>query len=223
MNGNCSKWKKCEAFNKTFKKQKGKDRCFGCGYQHFEPLLKAHGDKGFLKDVGDKFFDASSKRTGRGGRIDKPIKEAIAQLFKKELAGFKIEELSNKELKEQIVNIGEELKVKSDGAFQVQTRGKTVYLFYEVKGYGDNSNDILSAITAAQLVKEMPKFEDSLYYYIGVNSSRDKSGFTRKSLGKGIKPYIKWAESKEFLWFYGIVEIDELLTDIRKRLTNWQL
>ncbi|MCD6391068.1 MAG: hypothetical protein J7L92_03660 [Dehalococcoidia bacterium] len=216
MNGNCSKWQQCEAFKKR------KD-CFGCSYQHFEPLLKAQGSKGFLKDVGDKLFDASSKRMGRGGRIDKPIREAISQLFIKELEEFKIRELPNKELNGQIVNIGEELKVKSDGAFQVQIRGKTVYIFYEVKGYGDNSNDILSAITAAHLVKEMPKFEHSLYYYIGVNSSRDKSGFTRKSLSKGIKPYIKWAESKEFLWFYGIVEVDELLTDIGKRLTSWQV
>lgn len=214
MNGNCSKWEKCGAFKRV--------GCFGCSYQHFEPLLKAHANRGFLKDVGDKLFDASSKRTGQGGRMDKPIREAIAQSFIKELEEFKIRELTNKELKGQIVSIGEELKVKGDGAFEVQTRDKTVYIFYEVKGAGDNSNDILSAITAAQLVKEMPKFKDSLYYYIGVSSSRNKSGFTRGSLGKGIKPYIKWAESKKFLWFYGIVEIDELLTDIRKRLTNWQ-
>lgn len=149
-----------------------------------------------------------------------PIREAIAQLFVKELEEFKIRELSNEELKGQILYMGE-LKVKSDGAFEVQTRGKTVYIFYELKGYGDNSNDILSAITAAQLVKEMPKFKNSsLYYYIGVNSNREKSGFTRKSLGKAIEPYIKWAESKEFLWFYGIVEIGEILTDIRKRLES---
>lgn len=215
MNGNCLKWEKCGAFKRI--------GCFGCSYQHFEPLLKAHRNKRFLKDVGDKLFDASSKRTAQGGRTDKPLREAIAQLFIKELKGFKIRQLPNKELKGQIVNIGEELMVKSDGAFQVQTRGKTVYIFYEVKGSGDNSNDILSAITAAQLVKEMPQFKDSLYYYIGVHSRKDKSGFTRKSLGKGIKPYIKWAESKEFIWFYSIVEIDELLTDIRKRLASWQL
>jgi hypothetical protein len=215
MSGNCSKWQKCEAFRKQ-------EDCFGCSYQHFELLLKAQEGKRFLKDVGDKLFQASSKRKQRGGRMDKPIREAISDLFVEQLNAFQIKPLSHKELKGQIDDIGKELTVKSDGAFQVQTGDKIVYIFYELKGYGDNSNDVLSAITAAQLVKEMPKFKDSLYYYIGVTSSKCKSGFTRQSLIKGIKPYIEWAESKDFIWFYGIVEIDELLADIRKRLSIWQ-
>jgi hypothetical protein len=215
MNGNCSRWDQCEAFKRSVK-------CFGCSYQHFELLLKAHANRGFLKDVGDRLFEASSKRTRQGDRMDKPIREAIDKSFIKKLGEFRIRELTDKELKGHIVSIGEELKVKSDGAFEVQIGDKTVYIFYEIKGYGDNSNDILSAITAAQLAKEIPKFKDSLYYYIGVNSGKSKSGFTRESLAKGIRPYIKWAERKNLMRFYGIVEIDELFQDIRKRLTSWQ-
>jgi len=68
----------------------------------------------------------------------------------------------------------------------------------------------------------IPGFENSLYYYIGVTtaSKYQRSGITRKYFldenRKGITPYVKWAEDRRFLKFFGIVEIKEVLKDIRE-------
>jgi hypothetical protein len=110
-------------------------------------------------------------------------------------------------------------KAKFDGGFEMD--GK--YIFYEVKGYGDNTNDVLSAITAAQLLKTIPKYRNSKYYYIGISSGLKSAegGLQRTQLTDRkrtkIYPYVKWAETKNFLKFFGIVDIEDLLKEIAPR------
>lgn len=82
--------------------------------------------------------------------MDKPIKD----LFKKEIP--ELEEVEAKvkaklPIKREIVDF----EAKYDGASKIGGR----CIFYKVKGAGDNTNDVLSAITAAQLIKENPKYK----------------------------------------------------------------
>jgi hypothetical protein len=206
MKGRCFRWSDCRLLRKI--------GCSGCGFQHFAKILEGNKSNKLLKALGNKYFHLCSKqRKGTGGRIslDKPIKE----LFMEKIPELK--ELSS--LRETLIINQEDIvfEIKCDGGFEY--KGK--YIFYEIKGYGDNTNDILSAITAAQLSKEIPKYKDSLYYYIGISSGeRDyKGGLKRNAFldEKRIKvgPYVKWAENKGLLKFYGIVDIVELLEEIK--------
>jgi len=208
MEGKCSRWKECEAVNQI--------GCSGCGFQHFEKILEANKNNQILESLGNKFFSLCSKqRKGTGGRValDKPIKELLME----EISELK--ELSSNYLRVKLTIKQEEVdfKIKCEGAFQYN--GK--YIFYEVKGYGDNTNDVLSAITAAQLLKEIPKYKDSHYFYIGISSGKKdyKEGLKRGAFFDksrvGVTPYVKWAESKGFLKFYGIIDIKDLLEEIK--------
>lgn len=120
----------------------------------------------------------------------------------------------SEELEVKLAN-GTSLKIKFDGAFRINKK----CILYEIKGYGDNTNDVLSAIMAAQMSKETKRFKNSFYYYIGVNSSKSSAGLKREDFFDKervkIYPYVEWAESKYFIKFYGIVDIDRLLKEIK--------
>lgn len=190
--------------------------CGGCGFQHFEKILEGNESNKFLKALGDKYFDCSKQRKGAGGRIslDKPIRKLFMEQIP-ELKG-----LSSNDLRVKLCINQEDIvfEIKCDGGFECN--GK--YIFYEIKGYGDNTNDILSAITAAQLLKEIPKYKDSHYYYIGISSAKKnyKGGLKRYAFLDEdrikVSPYVRWAENKGLLKFYGIVDIEELLKEIKK-------
>jgi hypothetical protein len=126
--------------------------CKGCGFQHFdlidnsqEPAIR------FIKD--EYFILCSQKRKGPGGRVplDAPFKKFILEKAKDIIPDFPVlKELQPKDLTD-IINIGGhdyQFQIKCDGAFSYNDR----YIFYEIKGYGDDTNSILSAITAAQLL-----------------------------------------------------------------------
>lgn len=143
-----SKWyKNCESRKKI--------KCYGCGFRYFARILEEYPNHDNLQFLGEKFFKlCSENRKSRGGRprLDKPIWE----LFKKRINGIKP---LNKE-KRYTINIGNKqipFSIKCDGAFKCNDK----FFFYEIKGAGDNTNDVLSAITAAQLLKESNEFEKS--------------------------------------------------------------
>jgi len=208
MEGKCHRSANCISFEHN-----GRDGCEGCGFQHFDKILDAHPSNETLKTLGEAYFSlCSTGKRSRGGRItlDKPLRE----LFKDKFGSDNLPPQKG----ELTIN-GEKVlfKAKYDGAFQIN--GK--YIFYEVKGYGDNTNDILSAITAAQLLKTVPAYKNALYYYIGVSSSVHNQGLERGHFvgdpkRTKIYPYVKWAESMGFLKFYGIADIDDLLQDIKE-------
>ena len=137
-----------------------------------------------------------------------------------------LKELQPKDLTDKI-NIGGhdyQFQLKCDGAFSFNDR----YIFYEIKGYGDDTNSILSAITAAQLSTYIKKFKDHKYYYLGGNSSIAKTGLKREEhflLEKRYKvaPYIKWAEEKGFIKFYGIADLRDMLNDIKQYCEQVQM
>lgn len=207
MEGQCSRWNQCKAFKKI--------GCSGCGFQHFDRILNAHSDNVALRYLGDEFFDLCSiHRKGTGGRVS--LDTPIEKLFRKEIP--ELRELPYKNLRVSLT-VGKEtidFEAKCDGAFEAN--GK--YIFYEIKGYGDNTNDILSAIVAAELLKETGEYRNSYYYYVGISSGKkgivglERKDFFDKGRTK-ISPYVKWAESKSFLKFYGIADIDDLLKEIK--------
>jgi len=191
--------------------------CDGCGFKHFDEVVSYHRGNEVLEFLEKEFFkQVQDNRKGIGGRIalDEPLKKLLSERLRK------WEILKPQELKRK-VPIGkgeEEFTVKCDVALEVNGR----YIFLEVKGAGDNTNDILSAITAAQCAKMV--FKESLYYYIGVSASsrRQRNGITREYYTAPeratIRPYVRWAEEREFLKFYGIVEIEEVIKDIEERV-----
>jgi hypothetical protein len=207
----CSRWEECESFE-----QKGDSGCEGCGFKHFDKILKARAGNETLKSLGEEYFILCSKgKRERGGRkaLDKPLKDLFRRRLPKSTSG-----LSSRE--EELPINGERVlfKLKFDGGFEVN--GK--YIFYEVKGYGDNTNDVLSAITAAQLLKAVPKYHDSIYYYIGVSSGKkgNEAGLQRKDFQDPkrtkIYPYVRWAEKNGFLKFFGIADIEDLLREVEE-------
>lgn len=205
--GKCNRYKECQYYYTMYS-------CHGCGYQHFDKILVSHPQIESLKEIGDEYFNLCSKdRKGPGGRIaiDKPFRKFIKEKF----AG-KLQSMESIEYKTSIVVKNEELKfkVKHDGAYKyVDSRKKEHFFFFEIKGYGDNSNDLLSAITASQILKKTEKFNNAYYFYFGISSGKSgKSGMSRSD-NEG-NPYIKWAESEEFLEFYGIVDIELLINRI---------
>lgn len=210
MEARCTRGDKCEAISKI--------GCSGCGFQHFEKICLYNKENQTIKLLCDKFFRlCSEQRQGPGGRVslDRPIKE----LFKEKIRELK--ELSSDDLKVELEIGGEKVnfKIKCDGAFNYNKN----YIFYEVKGYGDNTNDVLSAITAAQLLKEIPKFKNSVYYYIGINSGKKgyRKGLKRDAFlnqkRKEVYPYVYWAENKGFLKFFGILDIDDIINEIKSK------
>lgn len=212
MEGKCHRSANCISF-----KHNGRDGCEGCGFQHFDKILDAHPDNKTLGGLGEKYFKlcaTGDKLRSRGGRItlDKPLRELFKDKFGSGNLTLQKEELS--------IN-GEKVSFapKYDGAFKIN--GK--YIFYEVKGYGDNTNDVLSAITAAQLLKTV--YPDCVYYYIGVSSGKkgNGAGLQRRDLldpeRTKIYPYIRWAEANSFLKFFGILDIEDLLKEV-KEITN---
>ena len=86
--------------------------------------------------------------------------------------------------------------------------------------------DILSAITASQLLKEDTKFKNHRFYFMGINGANKKNihGVTREGFfdpkSRKITPYTKWAENKGFITFYGILNMTDFLEDIASYLNE---
>ena len=208
MNPKCSRWETCYSFNEL-------TSCRGCSFQHFENVLNAHKENKDLQFLGDRYFKLiSEKRKGEGGRIalDEPMRELFINRIP-ELISIPQEKL-------KVKLFGEDFRIKADGAFQADE----TCIFFELKGVGDDTNSVLSAIVAAQLLKKVPEFNKSFYYYIGIQSGSKQypNGLERMSFlddkRLGIAPYVRWAESNNFLKFYGIVDIQSLLADIQKQI-----
>ena len=213
MEGRCSRYERCESYTRI--------GCSGCGFQHFENVLMAHPENDTLMSLGDDYFlECSTKRQRPGGRVS--LDGPINRLFLRRIP--KLKKMQIQALRVKLPIDGEEfsLEVKCDGALE----SGGIHIFYEIKGYGDNTNDILSAIMAAQVLREVLKYKNSIYYYIGISSAKgsNKGGLRRGHfLEEGrtkISPYVKWAESKGFLRFYGIVDIDVLLDEVKKIVHN---
>ena len=209
MEGNCSRYDKCASYALI--------GCNGCGFQHFDNILMNHPENEALRSLADKFYiQCSERRHGQGGRVS--LDASIKELFLQRIPELKQIPVQNLRVELPINGETVRFEVKCDGALE---SGGT-HVFYEVKGYGDNTNDVLSAITAAQLLREIPNYRKSLYYYIyiGISSAINKGGLTRNDFfdekRTKISPYVKWAESKGFLEFYGIVDIEDLLEEIKR-------
>jgi len=204
--------------------------CNGCGFQHFDLIDNSQDPaiRSAIRFIKDEYFSlCSQKRKGSGGRVtlDAPFKKFILEKAKDIIQDFPVlKELQSEDLTDKI-NIGGhdyQFQLKCDGAFSFNDR----YIFYEIKGYGDDTNSILSAITAAQLSTYIKKFKNHKYYYLGINSSIAKTGLKRALLlGKRYKvaPYIKWAEEKGFIKFYGIADLRDMLNDIKQYCDQVQI
>jgi hypothetical protein len=213
MKGECQRWQECELF-----KTKKEEAYEGCGFKHFDRILEDNHINEILSFIGDKHFRlCSTGNRSRGGRValDQPVRE----LFK---ARFfpRAKEISPSEEILPINGDSVKFKAKYDGGFC--SDGK--YFFYEIKGYGDNTNDVLSAISAAQLLKTLDKYRNSAYFYIGISTGKKgyetklhRSSFLDPKRTK-IYPYVRWAESRGLLKFYGIVDIDDLVREASKFL-----
>jgi hypothetical protein len=210
----CSRWNECHCYNTV--------GCNGCGFQHFD-RIEDIGNRAiqFLKE---EYFNLCSKRRkGTGGRvaIDDAFKNLVLSEAKKILPGFPdLIALPVDNLTDFIEIEGQQHKfqLKCDGAFTFGNK----YIFYEIKGYGDDTNSILSAITAAQFIGYGTKFLKRQYYYIGIGSplAEAKKGLKREHffLPKRVKiaPYIYWAENMGIIHFYGIRDVILLLTEIKR-------
>ncbi len=216
MTGKCSRANECESYMKI--------GCKGCGFQHFNRVKNVNEAINLLKD---EYFNLCSERKTTSGRIalDAPMKKLVLENARELIPGFpEVKELKSQHIRSSIEINGEiiDYEIKCDGAFEFNDK----YVFYELKGYGDGTNDILSAITASQLLKEDPKFQNYKFYYIGVSSGKkgNEKGLTRKSFfdpkRRKVTPYTKWAESKGFIKFYGIVNVLDFLEDIKNYLIN---
>lgn len=215
MTGKCSKQENCVS------KSIG---CSGCSFQHFDKIQTNHNKAlEFLKKEYFKLCSDPAKRRGTGGRIaiDAPMRDLVLKEAKKIIPGFPdIREIDPKNLKTKLMLKGEEVvfKIKCDGAFYFNNK----YIFYELKGYGDNTNDVLSAITAAHVLNEIPDYRNCRYYYIGINSGKktNAGGLKRDHFFDAnrikVTPYIKWAESKDLIKFYGILDILDILKEIKE-------
>jgi hypothetical protein len=203
MQGECSKWKECKSFKKL-------GNCEGCGFKHFENLIKKSGkiNDEILEYLKAEYFKlCSEKRQKRGQRV--PIDEPIKNLFKKLFP--ELEEIDVESLKIEVGLPNEtklELPIKCDGAFYF--KDKNVYVFYEIKGYGIDINSILSAIASFQLLKMDKKYKNSLCFYIG----GAETGKLKRS------PYVIWAEANGVLKFYEIINIKEMLDYLKQYLEN---
>jgi hypothetical protein len=51
MAGKCSRWQECESY-----KEERESGCEGCGYQHFDNILKAHPGNESLEFLGKEYF-----------------------------------------------------------------------------------------------------------------------------------------------------------------------
>ena len=219
MAARCSKWNKCSGYKTV--------GCNGCGFQHFDRIDDTHNRAiRFLKD--EYFRLCAERRKGPGGRIpiDGPFKKLFLTEAKKIVKGFpQLKELQIKELTSTIEIKGQKYKfqVKCDGAFHFSDRkSASKYIFYELKGYGDDTNSILSAITAAQLIGKVATFQQHRYYYIGVGSPlvAARGGLRREHFflqnRAKVAPYVRWAESKGIIQFYGIRDVIDLLRHIKE-------
>jgi len=197
--------------------------CSGCSYQHFDKI-KDDGNLAIIFLKNEYFELCSKKRKGTGGRVAlDPVFRTLLLEARKFIDGFpSLKEMQYNELIDSINIGGEEyqFQVKCDGAFKFQDK----YIFFEIKGYGDDTNCVLSAITAANLTMLSKKFHKHRYYYIGLGSSLTKDGLKRIDFfnKKRVKiaPYVKWAEENQLIKFYGIRDIDGLLVDIKHYCEN---
>jgi len=209
MAGKCYRSDECDLL-----KYKGSSGCEGCGFKHFDNIFRANPDNKSLGYLWAEFFNiCSTGERSIGGRknLDVPLKNLIKRSLPKDTKEIKAEA-------KWLTIDGEEIlfKPKFDAAFEIRDK----FLFFEVKGYGDNTNDVLSAITAAQLLKKLDEYKNCLYYYIGINSSLHSTGLTNDDLHdvKRIKlyPYVTWAEKLGLLKFFGVVNINDLLNELQK-------
>lgn len=207
--------------------------CDGCSFQHFD---KIDGEDPTIDALKDAYFKSCSKkregislekRKGTGGRValDDVFRKFILEDASKFVPGFpKLEKIKSKDLRASIDIGGKEcdFQVKCDGSFSYNDK----YIFIEIKGYGDDSNSILSAITAAQFLLVSKDFPKHQYYYLGSGSAVAPNGLTRddffKETRKKIAPYVRWAEQKGFITFYGIKDVKKLLEDIKDYCENDQ-
>lgn len=215
MSGECSFWKKCIIVNEI--------GCSGCSFQHFDRIdVNNNEDLALLKE--DYFELIQHKRKSKGGRValDAPMRNLVLRKLKPNFPEIRTLESKNIRSTIEIDDETIDYEIKCDGAFKYKSK----HIFYELKGYGDGSNDILSAITASQLLKEDITFKNHRFYFMGINGAniKNKSGVTRDSFfdpkSRKVTPYTKWAENKGFIKFYGILDIADFLEDMTNYLNE---
>jgi hypothetical protein len=215
LNDECSFKNKCRLYDKI--------GCSGCSFQHFDRIdVTNDEDLALLKE--NYFQLIQEKKKSKGGRValDVPMRNLVLSKLKSNFP--EIRTLESKNIRSTIEIDGEtvDYEIKCDGAFQYKNK----YIFYELKGYGDNTNDIFSAITASQLIKEDSKFKNHRFYFMGINGAnkKNKHGVTRESFfdpkSRKVTPYTKWAEDKGFIKFYGILNIEDFIPDITDYLNK---
>ena len=205
----CSRGDECKSYKAV--------GCRGCGFQHFDRIDDTESD--LLVFLKNRYFQlCSENRKGPGGRIalDLPFKELVLKEAKKYIEDFpELKELTDLNDKVCVGNNQYNYRIKCDSSFKFNQK----YIFVEIKGSGDDTNSILSAITAAQLVSSGIGFTSSRYYYLGCMSTLSDNGLKREDFlnekRTKISPYVRWAENKEFIEFYGIRDIELMLRAIR--------
>ena len=190
--------------------------CDNCGYKHMDGV--SHRKQPAIKELKDGFFGLCPNRKKSRVRLsfDKPFRGLFCKRFPN------LVPLSKTELTRQVrINGGEvKIKFKCDGAFRNKSlKGvKQHYIFYELKHAGLDTNQILSAILSAQLVSELlPHDKGCLkYFYFG---SWGGGGIGRDDFfnenSTTIMPAVLWAESKGFIKFYGILDIEDMFNEIK--------
>ena len=207
----------CSApLNKECKEQ---DLCKGCGFKYFDELYSHQDDKGknYLKDLRIDYLKLAKSRTNSGRRItlDKPLEEFVLKELKR--LGLEPTAINRNELSAKLGV--ESVRIKCDIALHI----KEIPILIEVKMSGNDTNGILSAIASALFARETEKFKKCKYYFVGGSraSNKERGGITRdfyiNRSKKAIKPYVLWAEEKNLIKFYGVVEIPKLIEDIVSR------
>lgn len=180
--------------------------CKGCGYKHIEKVVNESKIKP-IKKIGEVYFKlVSERRRGTGGRI--PLDESLKLVLKEEIP--QLEELTANELRAELEINGDKVrfKVKCDLAFKIADQ----LILIEVKNAGNDTNSILSAITAAQVARHDPKFKNALFYYIGGGQSRADLINKKRA---GIYPYVMFAEKRGIIKFYGLKDFEEFIQELK--------
>ncbi len=197
--GNCSLAEKCE--------HKLNPRCYGCGFQHFDEVHDASSNNEVVKALWSRYFELVQRsRRSTGSRI--PLDEVLRDWLEKKTGWVMCQ---GDELRDRTAEHDIPFKAKCDACFRKKD-GR--YVLLEVKGYGMDTNSILSAITAAMLVSNGKKFggDRSAFYYLSVGVG--SRGGTHHAIGHSdfaANPYVTWAEKHRFISFIGLPELDRLV------------
>jgi len=207
MEGRCARASECAFFAKH-------QECFGCGFQHFPRVVPGSVPQSrHLQTLSEDYFRRCSTREGKGGRIT--VDSSLKALLSKELDGLLHPERPEFEHTILIHNEPVRFRIKCDAAYRLRNDH---HIFIEMKGYGDDTNGVLSAIMAAQFAK-MALASKSHFFIIGVSAAGRQDGILSSDYLNerhiGLSPYCRWAEARDYARFFGIREIRDVIEEIK--------